>query len=116
LPAAIGRPLVQSGNRRNYFFIATARRNELAAPWCSISSQMIGVLPWAALPSLLAGLDLILFHRRGDRRTGHPDVHQQRRAGAGAVRHPWVERCALGGTLAVLGADLMPLPRRSLPR
>jgi len=108
LAVAIGRPLVQSGNRRNYLFIGLLVALSAASLIFHLS-QFI-VLPWLALPSLHASLDLILFIVAVVGGRVIPMFTNNGVPGAGATRRPWIERAALGGTLLVLAADLLQLP------
>src|SRR5208282_5544761 len=55
----IGIPLVRSGNRRNYFFIALLVLLGLAT--LAVHLSFLGVLAWPQLISLQVGLDVVLF-------------------------------------------------------
>jgi uncharacterized protein involved in response to NO len=107
IAVAIGRPLARSGNRRNYFFIALLLALSLAAMAFHLSRIL--PQPGIALPSLHAALDLILFIVAVVGGRVIPLFTNNGVPGAGATRHPWVEKAALGGTLIVVAADLLPL-------
>ncbi|HEY5307019.1 MAG TPA: NnrS family protein, partial [Casimicrobiaceae bacterium] len=105
---AIGIPLVQSNNRRNYFFIALLLL--LGAAVLALHLSPLGVLPWPERASLQAGLDVVLFVLAVMGGRVIPMFTNNGVPGANATRHPWVEKIALGSVLALLGADLLPLP------
>ena len=104
----IGIPIVRSRSRRNYFFVALMLL--LGAAVLAFHLSHLGVLPWPARASLQVGLDVVLFVLAvmGGRvipmftGNGIPGVH--------AVRHPVVEKLALGSVLALLAADVLQLP------
>jgi uncharacterized protein involved in response to NO len=88
---AIAMPLVRSRNRRNYFFVAVVLAlGAVAAP----------------APDLQVALDLVLFTVAVVGGRVIPMFTNNAIPGAGARRLPWVERLALGLTLAVLVADI----------
>ncbi len=97
----IGVPLVASGNRRNWFFIALV----LALGGASLAFQA-----WPQL-GVAIGLDVVLFVMAvmGGRvipaftNSGIP-------GGAGARRQPLLEKAALGAVLLLLMADVIGLP------
>src|ERR1700681_2425757 len=100
----IGIPLIRSGNRRNYFFIALLVVLSLAT--LAVHLSFLGILRWPQLVSMQVGLDVVLFIMAvmGGRvipmfTNGIP--------GAQATRHPLVEKLALGGVLVLFAADLL---------
>jgi len=105
---AIGIPLVQSNNRRNYFFIALLLLLGVAV--LALHLSPLGVLPWPERASLQAGLDVVLFVLAVMGGRVIPMFTNNGVPGTDATRHPWVEKVALGSVLALLGADLLPLP------
>ena len=105
---AIGIPLVQSSNRRNYFFIALLLL--LAVAVLALHLSPLGVLPWPERASLQAGLDVVLFVLAVMGGRVIPMFTNNGVPGTNATRHPWIEKIALGSVLALLGADLLPLP------
>ena len=100
---AIGIPMVRSRNRRNYFFVALLVL--LGAAILGVHLAMHGVLGWPARASLQAGLDVVLFIVAVVGGRVIPMFTNNGVPGAGATRDPWIERLALGGTLALLAAD-----------
>ena len=102
---AIGIPIVQSRNRRNYFFIALLLLLGLAVLAFHLSH--LGLLPWPARASLQVGLDVVLFVLAVMGGRVIPMFTSNGIPGVQATRHPWVEKFALGAVLALLGADLV---------
>ena len=100
---AIGIPMVRSRNRHNYFFVALLVL--LGAAILGVHLAMQGVLGWPARASLQAGLDVVLFIVAVVGGRVIPMFTNNGVPGAGATRDPWIERLALGGTLALLAAD-----------
>ena len=108
LAIGIGRPLAQGGNRRNYFFLPLLLVLGLAELAFHLSH--LDLLAWPEQASLQVGLDIVLFIMAviGGRvipmftNNGVPGTH--------ATRNPLVEKCALIGVLALVGADLLPVP------
>ena len=105
---AIGAPLVQSRNRRNYFFIALLLLLGVAV--LAFHLSLLNLLPWPERASLQAGLDVVLFVMAVMGGRVIPMFTNNGVPGTNATRHPWVEKFALGSVLALLGADLLPLP------
>ncbi len=104
----IGIPIVRSGNRRNYFFIALL----LALGFAVLAFHLapLGVLPWPERVNLQAGLDVILFIIAVMGGRVLPMFTNNGVPGTKATRHPLVEKLALGGVLALLAADLLQVP------
>lgn len=96
----IGRPLVASGNRRNWFFILLM----LALGAASLSFQ------GAPRSALVLGLDVILFIIAVMAGRVVPAFTNNAIAGAGARRHPLVERGALASILLLAALDALQLP------
>lgn len=101
----IGIPLVQSGNRRNYFFIALLVVLSLAT--LTLYLSFLGVLAWPQLVSLQVGLDVVLFIMAVMGGRVIPMFTNNGIPGTRARRHPVVEKLALGGVLALFAADLL---------
>jgi uncharacterized protein involved in response to NO len=105
---AIGIPLVQSNNRRNFFFVVLLVLLGVAV--LALHLSPLGVLPWPERASLQAGLDVVLFVLAVMGGRVIPMFTNNGVPGTNATRNPWVEKVALGSVLALLGADLLPLP------
>ena len=105
--AALAVPFWASRNRRNYFFVGLLVMMGVAD--LAIHLSQLGVIDLPAWLGVQLALDVVLFIMAvmGGRvipmftNNGVPD--------AGAVRHVWVERAALGSVLALLAADLLQL-------
>jgi uncharacterized protein involved in response to NO len=109
---AIAVPLVQSANRRNYFFVGLLVL--LGAADLVFQLALLGVLDLPARPGLQAGLDVILFVMAVMGGRVIPMFTNSGVRGANARRHAIVERVALGGILVLLIADLLPAPAPAL--
>lgn len=107
LAAAIGVPLVRSGNRRNYFFVAL-----LALMAALIAAVHVALLGAAELPprlGLVLGFDVMLLIMAVMAGRVVPMFTNNGVPGTGATRHPMVEKVALGSVLALLAADVLQL-------
>ena len=105
--AALAVPLVKSGNRRNYFFVAL-----LVAIGIASLLVHLGQLGLMAAPRRLgiqAALDMLLFVLAVMGGRVIPMFTNNGVRGADARRDPWVDRLALGSVLALLAADLFAL-------
>ncbi len=108
LAIGIGKAVVQSRNRRNYFFLALLLLLGLAV--LAFHLAHLGLLPSPEQASLQVGLDIILFIMAVIGGRVIPMFTNNGIPGAQATRHPVVEKCALIGVLILLGADLLPVP------
>jgi len=95
----IGKPLLAAGNRRNYFFIALV----LALGAAGILFQQ------SARFALTLGLDAVLFVIAVMAGRVVPMFTNNGVPGAGARRHPQLERAALGSILALIACDALEL-------
>jgi uncharacterized protein involved in response to NO len=101
----IGIPLVRSGNRRNYFFIALLVVLGLAT--LAVHLSYLGMLEWSPRGGAQLGLDVVLFVMAVMGGRVIPMFTNNAIPGAQATRRPLVEKLALGGVLALLAADLL---------
>jgi uncharacterized protein involved in response to NO len=101
-------PMVKSGNRRNYFFVALLAGAGLAALAFHLSA--LGFVAWPERASLRVGLDLVLFAICVVAGRVVPMFTNNAIPGAAATRKPWLEKAALGSLLALLVADLFAAP------
>src|SRR6266542_4556987 len=108
----IGIPLVRSGNRRNYFFIALLVVLSLAT--LAVHLSFLGILRWPQLVSMQVGLDVVLFIMAVMGGRVIPMFTNNGVPGAQATRNATVEKLALGGVLALLVADLLRVPPLAL--
>ena len=105
---SIGVPLVKSRNRRNYFFIVLLLVLGVAVLAFHLTTH--DRFPWPQRANLQAGLDIVLFVIAVMGGRVIPMFTNNGIPGVQATRHPWVEKFALGGVLALLGADILPVP------
>jgi uncharacterized protein involved in response to NO len=105
--AGIGVPLVRSGNRRNDFFVALLVG--LAAASLAVQLSALGIASWPERIGVHAGLDIVLFLMSVVGGRVIPMFTNNGIPGTRAMRHPLVEKLALGGVLAILAADLLSL-------
>ncbi len=108
IAVGIGVPLVASGNRRNYFFVALLAAASLAVLGVHLSS--LGVVSWPERASLKAGLDVVLFIIAVVAGRVVPMFTNNGVPNAGATRIAWLEKAALGSVLLLLAADVLALP------
>jgi uncharacterized protein involved in response to NO len=104
---AVAMPLVASGNRRNYFFVALLAGVALAASLVHLS--LLGAIQRPPRAGLQAGLDVVLFIVAVIGGRVIPMFTNNGVPGAGARRNAWVERTALAALLALLAADVLAL-------
>jgi uncharacterized protein involved in response to NO len=100
----LGRALVASGNRRNYFFLAV-----LGAAGAADMSIHLAAMNALSLPPWLgiqAGLDLVLFVMVVMAGRVIPMFTNNGVPGTNARRDPRLEKLALGSVLGVLALDL----------
>ncbi len=105
---ALAIPFAKSRNRRNYFFVVLLMLLGVAV--LAMHLSWLGMLAWPERVSLQAGLDVVLFIIVVMAGRVIPMFTNNGIPGAQAVRHPVVERLALGGVLALLGADILQAP------
>ncbi len=108
IAVAIGIPLVRSRNRRNYFFIALLLL--LGAAVLAFHLSALAMLAWPERASLQAGLDVVLFVLAVMGGRVIPMFTINGVPGVQATRRPWVEKFALGAVIALVVADLLPVP------
>jgi uncharacterized protein involved in response to NO len=106
--AGIARPLIASGNRRNYFFIALIIA--LGAANLAFHAALHSRAPFSASAALVAGLDVVLFIISVVAGRVVPMFTNNAVPAAGARRVGAVESAALGSVLVLLAADLAGLP------
>ena len=105
--SGIAMPLYASRNRRNYFFVALLVGVAVAV--IVVHLAQAGRVDLPPRLGLQAALDLVLFVVAVVGGRVVPMFTNNGVPGAGATRHPWVERASLGGVLALLVADLAQL-------
>jgi len=101
----IGIPLVRSGNRRNYFFIALLA--VLSVVTMAMHLSALRILPWPEVVSVQVGLDVVLFIMAVMGGRVIPMFTNNGIPGAKATRRALVEKLALGGVWVLLAADLL---------
>ena len=105
--AALAVPLVKSGNRRNYFFVALLVSIGIAS--LLVHLGQLGVMAAPRRLGIQAALDMLLFVLAVMGGRVIPMFTNNGVRGADARRDPWVDRLALGSVLALLAADLFAL-------
>jgi len=108
LAAAIGLaiPFIAARNQRNYFFIALLLL--MAAAVLGIHLAQLGVTTLPGWIGIQVALDVVLFIMAVMGGRVIP-MFTNSIAGASATKRPWLEKAALGTTLAVLLADVLAL-------
>jgi uncharacterized protein involved in response to NO len=105
LAMAIAIPLLRARNVRNYFFVGL-----LALMSVLVAALHLALLGMAVLPpwlGLVLGLDVMLFIMAVMGGRVIPMFTNNSVPGAGATRHPIVEKIALGSVLVLCLADLL---------
>ncbi len=108
LAIGIGGAVVQSKNRRNYFFLALLVL--LAIAVLAFHLSHMDVLPWPERASLQVGLDIVLFIMAVIGGRVIPMFTNNGIPGAQATRNSLVEKFALIGALVLIGVDILPVP------
>lgn len=104
LAVAISVPLVRTHNVRNFFFVGLLML--MAALVAALHLALQGYLVMAPQTVLTLGLDVMLFIMAVMGGRVIPMFTNNGVPGAGATRHPMVEKIALGAVLALFVADL----------
>jgi uncharacterized protein involved in response to NO len=107
LAVAIGIPLVRSRNVRNYFFVGLLVL--IGGLILTLHLALQGALELPPRLGLLLGLDVVLFIMTVMGGRVIPMFTNSGVPGAGATRHPLVEKLALGSVLLLFVADLLQL-------
>jgi uncharacterized protein involved in response to NO len=105
--AGIAVPLVRSGNRRNYFFIALLVALAIAA--LAVHLARLRIVAWPERASLQVGLDIVLLVVAVMAGRVIPMFTNNGIPGLQARRSPLVEKWALAGIVALAFADLFQL-------
>ncbi|HEY5900824.1 MAG TPA: NnrS family protein [Burkholderiales bacterium] len=93
--AGIGRPLIASGNRRNWFFILLV---------AGLGAASVAFIAWPSI-AFNVGLDLILFVMAVVGGRVIPSFTNNAVTGAGAQRVGWLDKASLGAVLLLLAMD-----------
>jgi uncharacterized protein involved in response to NO len=105
--AGLAVPLARSRNRRNYFFVALLVLLGIAT--LAVHAARLSLVAWPQRASLQVGLDVVLFIIAVMGGRVIPMFTNNGVPGAQAMRHPVVEKAALGGVLLLLAVDLLQL-------
>ena len=105
LAVAIGVPLVRSRNVRNYFFVGLLVL--MGALVLALHLALQGAFELPPRMGLLLGLDVVLFIMTVMAGRVIPMFTNNGVSGAGATRHPLVEKLAPGSVLLLFVADLL---------
>lgn len=109
IAVAIGIPLVRARNVRNYFFIGLLAL--MGALVLVVHLAMQGRVELPPLAGLQLSLDVVLFIMAVMGGRVIPMFTNNGVPGAGAARHPLIEKAALGTVILLLAADLLQLPQ-----
>lgn len=104
---ALAIPFYQARNQRNYFFVALLLL--LALAQLSVHLNVLGVLRMPGWAGIAVGLDVMLFILSVMGGRVIPMFTNNGVPGAKAVRHPLLEKLALGLVLLLLAADALHL-------
>jgi uncharacterized protein involved in response to NO len=105
LAVAIGIPLVRSGNVRNYFFVGLLTL--MGGLVLALHLSVQGVFELPPRLGLLLALDVVLFIMAVMGGRVIPMFTNNGVPGTRAMRHPLVEKLALGAVLLLFAADLL---------
>lgn len=106
--AALAVPFLRARNRRNYFFVGLLVLLALATLAVHLHAlELLAVPGWAGIQ---VALDIVLFILCVMGGRVIPMFTNNGVPGAGAERKPWLEKLAPGSILALLVADLLPVP------
>ncbi len=108
IAVAIGIPLVRARNVRNYFFIGLLAL--MGALVLVVHLAMQGRVELPPRAGLQLALDVVLFILAVMGGRVIPMFTNNGVPGAGAARHPLIEKAALGAVILLLAADLLQLP------
>jgi uncharacterized protein involved in response to NO len=109
LGVAIGIPLYRARNIRNYFFIGLLLL--MSALVLAVHLALQGRIALPPRVGLQLGLDVILFFIAVMGGRVIPMFTNNGVPGAGATRHPLLEKFALGAVIVLFVADLLQLPQ-----
>ncbi|HEX2011072.1 MAG TPA: NnrS family protein, partial [Roseateles sp.] len=104
---ALAIPFIAARNRRNYFFIALLAL--LALAQAGVHLSQLGLLRLPAWAGIQLGLDVVLFIMAVMGGRVIPMFTNNGVPGSNAMRRPWLEKAALGSTLALLAGDALGL-------
>ena len=102
---ALAIPLYRARNRRNYFFVALLLL--MAAAQLVVHLDALGVLHIPGWAGIALGLDVMLLVLSVMAGRVVPMFTNNAIPGAKAVRHPWVEKLALGLVLTLIVSDAL---------
>jgi uncharacterized protein involved in response to NO len=106
---AIGIPLVRARNVRNYFFIGLLLL--MGALILAVHLALLQRFELSPRVGLQLALDVVLFIMVVMGGRVIPMFTNNGVPGAGATRHAWVEKGALGAVIVLFAADLLQLPQ-----
>lgn len=109
---AIGIPLVRARNVRNYFFIGLLLM--MGALILAVHLAFLQCFELSPRLGLQLALDVVLFIMVVMGGRVIPMFTNNGVPGAGATRHAWVEKGALGAVIVLFAADLLQLPQTTV--
>jgi uncharacterized protein involved in response to NO len=102
---ALAIPIYRARNRRDYFFVGLLLL--MAVAQLGVHLDALGALRFPGWAGIGLGLDVMLFVLSVMAGRVIPMFTNNAIPGAKAVRHPWVEKLALGLILLLMGSDAM---------
>ena len=104
---ALAIPFIAAGNKRNYFFVGLLALMSVAV--MGVHLAQLGVVHFPGWVGIQMGLDVVLFIMAVMAGRVIPMFTNNGVPGAKATKQPWLEKAALGATLALLAADALQL-------
>jgi len=104
---ALAIPFIAAGNKRNYFFVGLLALMSVAV--MGVHLEHLGVVRFPGWAGIQIGLDVVLFIMSVMAGRVIPMFTNNGVPGANATKQAWLEKLALGSTLALLVADALQL-------
>jgi uncharacterized protein involved in response to NO len=106
---ALAIPFIAAGNKRNYFFVGLLGLMSVAVMGVHLEQLGVVVVRFPGWAGIQVGLDVVLFIMAVMAGRVIPMFTNNGVPGANATKRAWLEKLALGSTLALLAADALQL-------